>query len=61
MRSPVNSRVLRFGTSAAFFDEEPVCLFDRPRVHIPKKPSCVYNSGLEVKNTCLRMCVFVCV
>lgn len=60
MRSPVNSRVLRFDTSAAFFDEEPACLLGRPRVHIPKKPSCVYNSGLEVKNTCVCVCACVC-
>lgn len=60
IRSPVNSRTLRFGISAAFFDEEPVCLFDRPRVHIPKKPSCVYKSRLDVINVfCVWLCAYV--
>lgn len=38
IRSPVSSSVLMFGTSTTFFDGGPVCLFDRPKVHIPKNP-----------------------
>lgn len=66
MRSPVNSSIFRFGTSAAFLDEEPVCLLDRPRVHIPKKPSSGWFSGLEVINKvgggfgCVSVCVCMC-
>lgn len=61
MRSPVNSSIFRFGTSAAFLDEEPVCLLERP--NIPKKPSWGWFSGLEVINKmgggfgCVSVCM----
>lgn len=61
IRSPVNSSIFRLGMSAAFFDAGPVCLLDRPRVHIPKKPGGVKNSGLDGRCVCVYACWWVCV